>query len=140
MRPAGSTVTVTAATNTTVIYRDGLGLKSSPWPSVQHPHVHAASGGDWVSFMEYDCMGRTDSVGYLPYVRAFSAEAGTAPDVDPYASQQTFYAGKFGMSVALYAMQRTVYGSGLGFVQACNTPGEAYRLSGMATTPVTTTA
>ena len=116
--------------NTTVIYRDGLGR---PVQSVAVGAAPASStlpqGGDWVSFMEYDCMGRTDSVGYLPYVRAFSAGAGTAPDVDPYASQQTFYAGKFGMSVAPYAMQRTVYGSGLGFVQARNTPGEAHRLS-----------
>ena len=116
--------------NTTVIYRDGLGR---PVQSVAVGAAPASStlpqGGDLISFMEYDCMGRTDSVGYLPYVRAFSAGAGTAPDADPYASQQTFYAGKFGMSVAPYAMQRTVYGSGLGMVQARNTPGEAHRLS-----------
>ena len=116
--------------NTTVIYQDGLGR---PVQSVAVGAAPASStlpqGGDLISFMEYDCMGRTDSVGYLPYVRAFSAGAGTAPDVDPYASQQTFYAGKFGMSVAPYAIQRTVYGSGLGLVQARNTPGEAHRLS-----------
>lgn len=116
--------------NTTVIYQDGLGRP------VQSIVVGAApvsstlpQGGDWISFQEYDCMGRSDSISYLPYVRAISAGAGMTPDADPYASQQTFYAGKFGLSVAPYAMQRTVYGSGLGLVQARNTPGEAHRLS-----------
>ena len=74
-------------------------------------------------------MGRSDSISYLPYVRTLASGASTSVDMDPYTSQQTFYANKFGTNTAPYAMMHTMYGTGLGMVQVRNMPGEAHRLS-----------
>ena len=58
------------AYNATVTYYDGL------YRQEQTVQVGASpAGGDIVSFVEYDCMGRADSVSYLPFVTATASGA-----------------------------------------------------------------
>ena len=107
--------------NTSVNHLDGLGR------TIQMVNVGASpQGGDLISFVTYDCMGRSDSVSYLPYVRTTS---GIGRDATPVSSQHTFYAQKFGSNAANYAKNLKRYDRGLGLVEVANTPGEAHNLT-----------
>ena len=107
--------------NTSVTYMDGLGRP------VQTVRAGASPvGGDLIGFVTYDCMGRSDSVSYLPYARTSSGSVNSDPD--PFGSQQAFYSGRFGAAVSPYAQSRTVYATGLGLAAARTAPGENHRL------------
>ena len=107
--------------NTSVNHLDGLGR------TIQMVNVGASpQGGDLISFVTYDCMGRSDSVTYLPYIRTTS---GIGRDATPVSSQHTFYAQKFGSNAANYAKNLKRYDRGLGLVEVANTPGEAHNLT-----------
>ena len=107
--------------NTSATYMDGLGRP------VQTVRAGASPvGGDLIGFVTYDCMGRSDSVSYLPYARTSSGSVNSDPD--PFGSQQAFYSGRFGTAVSPYAQSRTVYATGLGLAAARTAPGENHRL------------
>ena len=114
------------AYNATVTYYDGL---YRPEQTVQ---VGASpAGGDIVSFVEYDCMGRTDSVGYLPFVTAAASGAKVS---DPLSEQMAFYSAKFGTGQGDYARSYKTYDdSPLGFVLNQTSPGEYRNFSGYYT-------
>ena len=114
------------AYNSTVTYYDGL---YRPEQTVQ---VGASpAGGDIVSFVEYDCMGRADSVSYLPFVTA--AASGTKVS-DPLSEQMAFYSAKFGTGQGDYARSYKTYDdSPLGFVLNQTSPGEYRSFSGYYT-------
>ena len=105
------------AYNATVTYYDGL---YRPEQTVQ---VGASpAGGDIVSFVEYDCMGRADSVSYLPFVTAAASGAKVS---DPLSEQMAFYSAKFGTGQGDYARSYKTYDdSPLGFVLNQTSPGE----------------
>ena len=114
------------AYNSTVTYYDGL---YRPEQTVQ---VGASpAGGDIVSFVEYDCMGRTDSVSYLPFVT--TTASGTKVS-DPLSEQMAFYSAKFGTGQGDYARSYKTYDdSPLGFVLNQTSPGEYRSFSGYYT-------
>ncbi len=114
------------AYNATVTYYDGL---YRPEQTVQ---VGASpAGGDIVSFVEYDCMGRTDSVSYLPFVTATASGAKVS---DPLSEQMAFYSAKFGTGQGDYARSYKTYDdSPLGFVLNQTSPGEYRNFSGYYT-------
>ncbi|WP_462394288.1 DUF6443 domain-containing protein [Alistipes indistinctus] len=114
------------AYNATVTYYDGL---YRPKQTVQ---VGASpAGGDIVSFVEYDCMGRTDSVSYLPFVTATASGAKVS---DPLSEQMAFYSAKFGTGQGDYARSYKTYDdSPLGFVLNQTSPGEYRSFSGYYT-------
>ena len=114
------------AYNSTVTYYDGL---YRPEQTVQ---VGASpAGGDIVSFVEYDCMGRTDSVSYLPFVT--TTASGTKVS-DPLSEQMAFYSAKFGTGQGDYARSYKTYNdSPLGFVLNQTSPGEYRSFSGYYT-------
>ena len=114
------------AYNATVTYYDGL---YRPEQTVQ---VGASpAGGDIVSFVEYDCMGRADSVSYLPFVTA--AASGTKVS-DPLSEQMAFYSAKFGAGQGDYARSYKTYDdSPLGLVLNQTSPGEYRSFSGYYT-------
>ena len=114
------------AYNATVTYYDGL---YRPEQTVQ---VGASpAGGDIVSFVEYDCMGRTDSVSYLPFVT--TTASGTKVS-DPLSEQMAFYSAKFGTGQGDYARSYKTYDdSPLGFVLNQTSPGEYRSFSGYYT-------
>jgi len=111
------------AYNTTVTYYDGL------YRQEQTVQVGASpAGGDVVSFVEYDCMGRADSVSYLPFATSVSSGAKVA---NPVSEQTAFYSAQFGAGQGEYARSHKVYDrSPLGLVLNQTSPGENYTLSG----------
>ena len=111
------------AYNTTVTYYDGL------YRQEQTVQVGASpAGGDVVSFVEYDCMGRADSVSYLPFATSVSSGAKVA---NPVSEQTAFYSTLFGAGQGDYARSYKVYDhSPLGLVLSQTSPGENYTLSG----------
>ena len=114
------------AYNTTITYYDGL------YRQEQTVLVGASpAGGDIVSFVEYDCMGRADSVSYLPFVTSVVSGAKVA---NPLSEQTAFYTGLFGVGQGNYARSYKVYDhSPLGLVLKQTSPGENYTLSGYYT-------
>ena len=114
------------AYNSTVTYYDGL---YRPEQTVQ---VGASpAGGDIVSFVEYDCMGRADSVSYLPFVTAAASGAKVS---DPLSEQMAFYSAKFGTGQGDYARSYKTYDdSPLGLVLNQTSPGEYRSFSGYYT-------
>ena len=114
------------AYNSTVTYYDGL------YRQEQTVQVGASpAGGDIVSFVEYDCMGRADSVSYLPFVTATASGAKVS---DPLSEQTAFYSAKFGTGQGDYARSYKTYDdSPLGFVLNQTSPGEYRTLSGYYT-------
>lgn len=114
------------AYNATVTYYDGL------YRQEQTVQVGASpAGGDIVSFVEYDCMGRADSVSYLPLVTATASGAKVS---DPLSEQTAFYSAKFGTGQGDYARSYKTYDdSPLGLVLNQTSPGEYRTLSGYYT-------
>ena len=114
------------AYNSTITYYDGL------YRQEQTVQVGASpAGGDIVSFIEYDCMGRTDSVSYLPFVTATASGAKVS---DPLSEQMTFYSAKFGTGQGDYARSYKTYDdSPLGLVLNQTSPGEYRSFSGYYT-------
>ena len=114
------------AYNATVTYYDGL------YRQEQTVQVGASpAGGDIVSFIEYDCMGRADSVSYLPFVTATASGAKVS---DPLSEQMAFYSAKFGTGQGDYARSYKTYDdSPLGFVLNQTSPGEYRSFSGYYT-------
>ena len=114
------------AYNATVTYYDGL------YRQEQTVQVGASpAGGDIVSFVEYDCMGRADSVSYLPFVTATASGSKVS---DPLSEQTAFYSAKFGTGQGDYARSYKTYDdSPLGFVLNQTSPGEHRTLSGYYT-------
>lgn len=114
------------AYNATVTYYDGL------YRQEQTVQVGASpAGGDIVSFVEYDCMGRADSVSYLPFVTATASGSKVS---DPLSEQTAFYSAKFGTGQGDYARSYKTYDdSPLGFVLNQTSPGEYRTLSGYYT-------
>ena len=114
------------AYNATVTYYDGL------YRQEQTVQVGASpAGGDIVSFVEYDCMGRADSVSYLPFVTATASGAKVS---DPLSEQTAFYSAKFGTGQGDYARSYKTYDdSPLGFVLNQTSPGEYRSFSGYYT-------
>ena len=88
--------------NTYKEFYDGLSR-----PVQKHALAASPAGKDVISFTIYDCMGRADSVTYLPYVIG----SGTgALRKDPVAEQQRFYRLTMGFSVdGYYAFSRKNY-------------------------------
>ena len=114
------------AYNATVTYYDGL------YRQEQTVQVGASpAGGDIVSFVEYDCMGRADSVSYLPFVTAAASGAKVS---DPLSEQTAFYSAKFGTGQGDYARSYKTYDdSPLGLVLNQTSPGEYRTFSGYYT-------
>ena len=114
------------AYNSTITYYDGL------YRQEQTVQVGASpAGGDIVSFIEYDCMGRTDSVSYLPFVTATASGAKVS---DPLSEQMAFYSAKFGTGQGDYARSYKTYDdSPLGLVLNQTSPGEYRSFSGYYT-------
>ena len=114
------------AYNSTVTYYDGL------YRQEQTVQVGASpAGGDIVSFVEYDCMGRADSVSYLPFV---TATASGAKISDPLSAQTAFYSAKFGAGQGGYARSYKTYDdSPSGLVLNQTSPGEHRSFSGYYT-------
>ena len=114
------------AYNATVTYYDGL------YRQEQTVQVGASpAGGDIVSFVEYDCMGRADSVSYLPFVTATASGAKVS---DPLSEQTAFYSAKFGTGQGDYARSYKTYDdSPLGLVLNQTSPGEYRSFSGYYT-------
>ena len=114
------------AYNSTITYYDGL------YRQEQTVQVGASpAGGDIVSFVEYDCMGRADSVSYLPFVTATASGAKVS---DPLSEQTAFYSAKFGTGQGDYARSYKTYDdSPLGFVLNQTSPGEYRSFSGYYT-------
>ncbi len=105
-----------AARNSSVTYYDGLGRAS------QQILVAAAPGGkDLVTFAEYDCMGRADSVTYLPFTANSQSGVRLA---NPRAAQVSYYGND-----GAYANSKIVYDrTPLGLALMSNSPGQAYNL------------
>ena len=104
---------------TDVAYYDGLGRP------VQRIAVGASpvSGRDVVEYVEYDCMGRSDSVSYLP----FPAPAGNVGKrlPDPRTVQTAYYGQKFaGSEDRHYAYSKNTY-DGAGLLATSSGPGES---------------
>ena len=114
------------AYNSTVTYYDGL------YRQEQTVQVGASpAGGDIVSFVEYDCMGRADSVSYLPFVTATASGAKVS---DPLSEQTAFYSAKFGTGQGDYARSYKTYDdSPSGLVLNQTSPGEHRSFSGYYT-------
>lgn len=114
------------AYNSTVTYYDGL---YRPEQTVQ---VGASpAGGDIVSFVEYDCMGRADSVSYLPFVTSIASGAKV---VNPLSEQTAFYSAQFGAGQGEYARSHKTYDrSPLGLILSQTSPGENYTQTGYYT-------
>ena len=112
--------------NSTVTYYDGL------YRQEQTVQVGASpAGGDIVSFVEYDCMGRADSVSYLPFVTAAASGAKVS---DPLSEQTAFYSAKFGTGQGDYARSYKTYDdSPSGLVLNQTSPGEYRSFSGYYT-------
>ncbi len=104
--------------NTTVTYYDGL---SRPTQTIQV--AASPTGHDLVSFLQYDGMGRADSVSYMPYVASTSSGAKAS---NPLAAQTAFYNDLF-PGQGSYARSFKEYNS-VGLVTRQNSPGEEYTL------------
>ena len=114
------------AYNSTVTYYDGLYRQEQTVQVGTSP-----AGGDIVSFVEYDCMGRADSVSYLPFVTTAASGAKVS---DPLSEQTAFYSAKFGTGQGDYARSYKTYDdSPLGFVLNQTSPGEYRSFSGYYT-------
>lgn len=76
-------------------------------PVQKHALAASPAGKDVISFTKYDCMGRGDSVTYLPYV---VGSGNGALRKDPVAEQQRFYRLIMGFSLdGYYAFSRKIY-------------------------------
>ena len=111
--------------NTTQTFYDGFGRP------VKKIAQQATSGfQDIVEYVIYDCMGRPDSISYLPY-------AGTAEDnIDECIFQQQMFYSSFSED-GEYAYSLKKYDtSPLGIVEEASSPGEYYNINSSVGHPV----
>lgn len=101
-----------------VIYLDGMGRAKQSIGIGASP-----TGKDVVGFTLFDCMGRADSVSYLPYTISSSSPGAMRPN--PKSEQQSFYNSLFpGDADVNYAYAVKQYDKGLGRVQLAKGVGQ----------------
>ncbi|HJI18634.1 MAG: RHS repeat domain-containing protein [Alistipes sp.] len=118
--------------NTYLIFYDGLSR-----PLQKHALEASPAGNDVIAFIKYDCMGRDDSVTFMPYVK----NGGGTLRANPVSEQNTFYRRNMGYtSDGGYAFSRKKYAkTPYDMVELTDAPGRFHNSQSSIGHPMTHT-